>query len=461
MASFAETLSSLHLLTPEQVEQLQTIEPHFPDRAALARELVRRGWLTRFQANKVLRGKGKDLVVGAYRLIERLGEGGMGEVFKAVQIHLSRLAAVKVLASEWGEQTIPLQRFRREIRTVAKQSHPNIVMVYDADEVDGKRYLAMEYHEGTDLRQLVRQSGPLSISQACECARQACLGLQHAHDQGVVHRDVKPGNLFLSSTESRDTIRILDFGLASVSSERNEGNRLTRMGRVLGTVDYVSPEQVKNPGNVDPRSDVYSLGCSLFYLLTGRPPFLQPNRIDRLMARMVDSPPAVREHRPEIPEALDDLVRKMMARDPDQRFSSPRELVPELAKFCSPGGPPSAVPLPSPQLTTNPGETENTEEQTTEDAALSQTGTSSRAFRRVLILGVVAAVLLSLAAYWWGGTSGSSAQAATLRLRLNETEVTFLVDGEDVKSPDPGRRWIRTDFSRAGTTLTAGSQARL
>jgi formylglycine-generating enzyme required for sulfatase activity/serine/threonine protein kinase len=339
------------LLTPGQAQELAQLQKQFPEAHSLAGELVRRGWLTLYQANQLLQGRGAELVLGPYRVLERLGEGGMGQVFRARHIRMDRLVALKVINKDRLAGPKAFQRFTQEARAAARLSHPNIVVAHDSDEVDGRHFLAMEYVDGTDLAKLVNESGPLSVGQACDFARQAALGLQHAHERGVVHRDIKPSNLIVSrgSSGTAPVVKILDFGLGRFDSEANPRTRLTQLGGIVGTVDFVAPEQADNPRTADIRADIYSLGCTLFFLLTGKAAFLGADAESKLAARLVDEPPSPRVFRPEISPALESVLAKMMALMPAQRFQTPAEVATALEPFARSDkvGLASLRPLPS------------------------------------------------------------------------------------------------------------------
>jgi serine/threonine protein kinase len=214
-ASLVDLLRRYRLLEPGQPEQVsRTLQHRFTDPKALARELLQRGWLTPYQANQLLQGRGQELALGSYVLLERLGEGGMGQVFKARHQQMGRVVALKVIRKERLASPDAVRRFQREVRVLAQLDHPNIVRAYDAQEVGGTQLLVMEYVAGTDLAKLVGKEGPLPVGRACEYIRQAALGLQHAHERGVIHRDIKPQNLLLSAG---GTVKVLDLGLARLA----------------------------------------------------------------------------------------------------------------------------------------------------------------------------------------------------------------------------------------------------
>jgi serine/threonine protein kinase len=312
-------------LTPLQLQQLGD---KFSDARALARELVERDLLTPYQVNQLLQGRGQDLLLGPYRILDRLGEGGMGQVFKAHHVSMDRTIALKMIPKERMSDLTAVGRFHREVRAVAKLSHPNIVIAFEVNQAGQTPFLAMEYVDGIDLARLVQQSGPLSIPRACEYIRQAAAGLQHAYEKGLVHRDIKPGNLMVArpNPDGPPVVKILDFGLARFGSESAHLARLTQLGNVVGTVDYMAPEQAQAPRTADIRADVYSLGCSLFYLLTGKPPFPGEEAVEKISARVLGDAPSVRQSRLEVSPALELVLAKMMARDPAERFQTPGEV---------------------------------------------------------------------------------------------------------------------------------------
>src|SRR5262249_46289283 len=234
--------------------------------------------------------------------------------------------------------------------------HPNIVLAYDCGEDRGRHYYAMEYVDGHDLAQLVKDHGPLPVREACEYVRQAALGLQHAQERGLVHRDLKPANLMAVGGGQRagdnkkddfslPIVKILDFGLARFASETRSAGHLTQLGRIVGTVDYISPEQAGDPRTADIRSDIYSLGCCLFYLLTGRPPFEGADAVARIAARALSDAPLLRSVRPDAPPPLEQVLAKMLQRDPKRRYATPAEVAAALDAIVKdrPHQPPLAV----------------------------------------------------------------------------------------------------------------------
>lgn len=289
-----------------------------------------------------------------YRIVELIGCGGMGNVYRAEHRLMNRTVAIKVINSQLVRQSQAVERFRREVQAAAKLSHPNIVAAFDAEQAGDVHFLVMEFVEGTDLASIVKQRGPMSVAEACECVGQAAAGLQHAHEKGMVHRDIKPHNLMRAA---RGQVRILDFGLAGFAAEAGgwvderdaatvpDGHagsgsavqsaaHLTTMGSVMGTPDYMAPEQAVDAHSADVRADIYSLGCTLHFLLTGKPPFDEGNVIEKLKAHAQEPPPSLTTLRRDAPPELARVVARMLAKDPAARFQTPAEVVAALAPFA-------------------------------------------------------------------------------------------------------------------------------
>ena len=284
-----------------------------PEPLAVVKEIRSKRWLTDFQIKEISRGRGQQLTLGPYFLLDLLGEGGMGRVFKARHTRLARDVALKVIRKEKLSKPSVIQRFHQEIRAASQLSHPNVVMAFDADEVDGIHYFAMEYVEGSDLTKVVRDQGPIPIPQGCDYIRQAAIGLQHAHERGLVHRDVKPSNLLLTP---KGQVKILDLGLAMLNNDPGgeDTNRVTHAGLVLGTPDFLAPEQAQNPLGVDIRADVYALGATLFYILTGKVPFDGPTPTDKLIQHITAPPPSLLQHIPDAPPHLEAVIKWLIDR---------------------------------------------------------------------------------------------------------------------------------------------------
>lgn len=316
----------------------------------LAQRLVREKKLTAYQATALYQGKGSGLVLGKYVILDKIGEGGMGMVFQARHRLMERVVALKVLPPEMVKSPDSVKRFQREVRAAAKLEHPHVVNALDADQDKGVHFLVMQFVAGADLSSVVKRQGPLPPEKAVECILQAARGLEYAHSQGVVHRDIKPANLLLA----RDgTVKILDMGLARIDAEVGAGGQadLTNTGAMMGTVDYMSPEQALNTKNADQRSDIYSLGASLWYLLTGRSLYGGDSLMERLLAHREQpipslADPSIAGTSPAgITPALDSVFRKMVAKRPEDRYQSMTEVIADLTACITPGATPLSVSM--------------------------------------------------------------------------------------------------------------------
>jgi serine/threonine protein kinase len=339
-------------------EDLARLLPELPDTnrgRLLARDLVARGVLTRFQAERLLAGRTAGFVLGPYSVLDEIGRGGMGRVYRAEHRTMRRIVALKVLAPEVLSDARALHLFLREVRAVAQLVHPNIVTAYDANEVNGRHYLVLEYVDGPNLEQLVRQQGPLPVGAACDYIRQAANGLQCAHQLGMVHRDIKPANILVQRRGQDDTlpglVKISDFGLARLSTRdaRRPGHSapgtiLTRDNTVMGTPDYLSPEQSRDLHQTDIRSDLYSLGCTFYFLLAGRPPFPGGSTVDKLIRHSTEVPDPVTHFRADVPPDVQDILERLLAKQPADRFQTPAELAAALEPYAVSGPIPWAPP---------------------------------------------------------------------------------------------------------------------
>lgn len=297
-----------------------------------AEYLIRKKVLTPWQAEKLLQGKHKGFFLGKYRLLSLLGKGGMSSVYLAEHVLMRRRCAIKVLPTRRVHDASYLGRFHREAQAVASLDHPNIVRAYDVDhELDGDmeiHFLVMEFVDGKSLLDIVQQRGPLSARDAAEYIRQAALGLQHAHEAGLVHRDIKPGNLLV---DTGGTVKLLDLGLARFFETTEEVSLTVQHDeRVLGTADYLAPEQAVDSHKVDARADLYSLGCTLYFCLTGHPPFTQGTLAQRLLAHQTKEPPDVETERKDMPAELSAILKRMMSKQASDRQPSAAEVATEL-----------------------------------------------------------------------------------------------------------------------------------
>ncbi|MBL8795821.1 MAG: protein kinase [Planctomycetia bacterium] len=336
--NLARSLCELPLLdAPQQKELTETLQKQFPEQVALAKELIRRGWLTLWQARLLLQGRAAGLVLGEYVLLDLLGEGGNGQVFKARQQRLKRIVALKVIRPELMADQDIVKRFYREIEVASHLSDPHIVHAFDAGMIGSTLVMAMEFVDGVDLQRMVKEKGPLPPAVACEYIRQAALGLQHAHEKGLVHRDIKPANLLVTRTgpqRSAPMVKILDLGLARLhqpppGSKTQNLTVLAGNQTVMGTPDYQAPEQAIDFHMADVRSDLYSLGCTLYYLLTGRPPF-EGSLAEKLIKHQQAKPKPIEEIRTDLPVDLPIILDKLMAKQPRERFQTPAELAQAL-----------------------------------------------------------------------------------------------------------------------------------
>jgi serine/threonine protein kinase/CubicO group peptidase (beta-lactamase class C family) len=282
-----------------------------------------------------------------YDILRELGRGGMGVVYLAKNKPMDRLEVLKVINTAMLDHPDAVERFLREIRSAAKLSHANVVTAYSVLQLGGLLAFAMEYIEGQDLASLVKSRGPLPIVHACYYVQQAAGGLQHAFEKQMVHRDIKPQNLILAREGKKHIVKVLDFGLAKVMREKSEDTGLTSEGRMMGTPDYIAPEQALDAARADIRADIYSLGCTLYYLLAGRPPFSGSSLSAILLAHQMEEARPLNLVRPEVAEELAAVVRKMMAKTPGKRYQTPLEVVQALAPFVKQGATPKPSPEPS------------------------------------------------------------------------------------------------------------------
>jgi eukaryotic-like serine/threonine-protein kinase len=336
------------ILTPPQLEEVKRVlQQRLPDPKTLTQELLHRGWLTAYQARELGSGRGAGLVLDNYLLLEPLGIGGSGQVFKARHRKMGRLVALKVLRPDVVKDREIVQRFYREIEVASQLSHPNIVLAYEAGPIGGSLVLIMEFVEGTDLERLVQQSGPLPVPRACNYIRQAAVGLQYAHERGLVHRDIKPSNLLVAKpgpgkTQLGNIIKILDLGLARLQ-QPVRGSRTANLtvlagnSVMQGTPDYMAPEQALDFHNADNRSDIYSLGCTFYFLLAGQPPFPGGTLAEKLLKHQMGQARPIEELRNDVPPAVAEVLRRMLAKQPADRYAAAGDIAAALSPFAQPG----------------------------------------------------------------------------------------------------------------------------
>jgi serine/threonine-protein kinase len=324
------------------------------DGAEAAGTMVAAGKLTPYQADAILGRRFADLRMGNYEILDRLGAGGMGTVFKARHRRMKRVVALKLLSREVAASGTLAERFQREVETIARLNHPNIVMAFDADEGEAGPFLVMEFVNGRDLASEVAQGGPRPVADAVDRLLQAARGLEYAHAQGIVHRDIKPQNIL---RDAGGVVKVADLGLARFSAPDSASTAnlsLTQAGTVVGTAEYMSPEQAIDSGQVDHRADVYSLGCTLYFLLTGGAPY-QASSIMSMFLKHREAPiPDVRAARPDVPAELEAIFRRMVAKAPADRFQSMTDVVKALEQVQSKVGPAGAPAGPRPVAPAEP-----------------------------------------------------------------------------------------------------------
>jgi len=340
IATLPPLLDELNLLTEVEAWAFLDALPEERRRALrsaadFAQELAKAGKLTAFQAAVLAKGRGKDLAIDHYVVMRQIGAGGMGKVYQVRHRRLRKLLALKLVDPAFARSRLAIERFRREIEATAQLSHPNLVVAYDAGEFNGRPYFVMEYVDGTDLSRLVREQGGLPLDLAIDAIRQAALGLKEAHQHGIIHRDIKPHNLLLAND---GTVKVSDLGLARYSAAAGPDgaeHELTRFGTVLGSVYYIAPEQARNARDADHRSDIYGLGCTLHTLLIGLPPFRGETAVNVVLAHRLQPIPSLRDQRPDVPQALDDLFQRMVAKDPNDRPQSMCDVIDALTRCRS------------------------------------------------------------------------------------------------------------------------------
>ena len=358
-----DTLRQHGLLGAEHLAQLPNLAPgRCGDARSLAKVMIQRGWLSVYQVNELLSGRADQLVIGPYLVLERLGQGGLSAVYKAKHREHGNLVAVKIIKPEVFASPEGRQQFLQEIEAMARLDHANVVQFCDADEWKNTFYFAMEYVEGTDLGKVVRLSGALPVAEASDYIRQAALGLQHAYERNLIHRDIKPVNLFLTHISEgprskplsvgkttmcmKPLIKILDWGLACMKAPKGQTSEIAEQG-ILGTADYLSPEQARNAGAADIRSDIYSLGCSLYFLLTGQPPFPDGTLMQKLLQHQQSEPIPIECFREDVPATLTAVLKRMTAKKPEDRYQTPASLAVALMPFTRRPGTGSGTTLPT------------------------------------------------------------------------------------------------------------------
>ncbi len=280
---------------------------------------------------------GRELLgttLGPYRLEQFIGGGGMGAVFRAHDTTLDRVVAVKVLAGRQADDEEMLRRFRNEAQSAARLDHENIGRVHAVGSEAGWHFIVLEYIEGRNVRDIVRDEGPFDVARTVDVAIQVADALEHASERAVVHRDIKPSNIVITPA---GRARIVDMGLARLHQMAGDRD-LTISGMTLGTFDYISPEQARDPREADVRSDLYSLGCTMFFMLVGRPPFADGTMVQKLLQHQQEQPPAIEKLRPDVPRRLAGIIARLMAKKPGDRYQRPADLVADLAALAADQG---------------------------------------------------------------------------------------------------------------------------
>ncbi|MBI3839779.1 MAG: serine/threonine protein kinase [Planctomycetia bacterium] len=325
---FVELVERSKLIPSDQLSAVvadwksQATLSELDDARHCAAQLVERGLLTHWQARKLLEGRHRGFYLGRYKLLDHLGSGGMSSVYLAEHVLMQRRVAIKVLPHNRVSDSSYLARFHLEAQAAAALDHRNIVRAYDLDNEGKIHYLVMEYIEGRDLHAMVCQDGPLDYHVAANYIAQAATGLDHAHHCGLIHRDIKPANLLV---DRNGTVKILDMGLAKFTGGNRPNPGFAQDEHVLGTADYLAPEQAVNSQTVDERADIYALGCTLYFLLTGHPPFAVGTSIERMTAHQQQLAPSVVIDRPDAPAALVAICRRMMEKSPENRYQTASE----------------------------------------------------------------------------------------------------------------------------------------
>ncbi|MBY0526444.1 MAG: protein kinase [Gemmataceae bacterium] len=449
--AFVDALRRKGLLDPRQLEAIgSALKKRHSEPRDLAQALLKKGWLTAYQINQLLQGHGDDLILGQYVLLERLGEGGMGQVFKARHRGLKRDVALKVIRKDRLGNAEAVRRFQREIHVAAQLSHPNVVAGLDADQIGDTHLFVMEHVEGADLGKIVKERGRIPVGQACDYIRQAALGLQHAHEKSMVHRDIKPSNLLLS--DQGGLVKVLDLGLSRLHqplSDKTIDATLTQSGSVFGTPDYMSPEQARDAHTVDIRGDIYSLGCTLYHLLAGQVPFPGGTAMEKVFKQQLDEPEPIERVCPEVPRGLAAVLRKMMAKKPEDRFETPADVAKALEPFAEPISDSGAVALGNDPRSAS---TDTARKAGRTSRTIGDTGARRPRNRaRVLVPLCIAVLLLGggLLAFQFGrsgddgpkSTAGNGVvQGPTSELRTDKGPATWPMTGK--KDPLPTRKEI-------------------
>jgi eukaryotic-like serine/threonine-protein kinase len=348
--SFLHLLRESRLLSDDQLDQLEG-QVNTTDMTKLSAHLLESEWLTAYQLKRIVEGQPRGLLLGQYRVLGELGEGGFGKVYKAVHGMMNRVAAVKVIAPKWAQNPSGRNLFLREVSAITRLTHPNIALAYDANQTDDMLWFAMEYVEGLNLEQFVARRNPLPIPFVCSVMLQVARALQFAHENGIVHRDVKPANLLLPGADASALgrgletapqpvcrydsagalVKVVDFGLAKFFPIGTpQASSICQEGACVGTPLYMSPEQARNSHRVDIRSDLYSLGCVFYFALTGRPPFQGATPVEVVTQHLEREPEPLASLRPDVPPEVAGIVHRLLAKKAERRFQTPLAFIESL-----------------------------------------------------------------------------------------------------------------------------------
>src|SRR5262245_1445411 len=331
LEDFVETVRQSGLVPETQFQQILTKQEDSPaDPSSLCEELISSGLITPWQRDKLVSGKYRGFFLGKYKLLAELGAGGMGTVFLAEHRIMRHRVAIKTMAQRTIGNEGYRKRFEQEARAAATVSHPRVVRAFDFDVDRDIYFLVMEYVEGEDLQKIVHRDGIMPIPVAAECIRQAAEGLEAIHQAGLIHRDIKPSNLLV---DLQGNVRILDLGLARIESDESPSLTLMHEARIIGTADFVAPEQARNSHHIDHRADLYSLGGTFYFLLTGRPPFATGSSMERVIDHQIKLPTDVRKLRSEVPAEVAYLCHKLLAKKPEDRMQSAAEVVEAIGNW--------------------------------------------------------------------------------------------------------------------------------
>ena len=329
---FLSQLSDSGILPEEKLKVVVSKKNSFADGEALARDMIKSNLLTKYQAEQILGGRTKHLVMGKYQILEKIGAGGMGQVYKAYHSGTGRVVAIKVILSKSKIDPEVVRRFEREVKAAAKLVHQNIITVFDVDQTNGRVFMVMEYIKGHDLAAIIVKKGKLGLPDTINYILQIANGLKYAHDQGVIHRDIKPGNIII---DANGNVKIVDMGLAKIETDSNQEDisMLTGATAIMGTVDFMSPEQGFSSRDVDVRTDIYSLGATLFYLLTGKFMYAGNSAFAKLLAHRESPIPSLCTAMPGLPLELENIFLKMVAKNPVDRYASMTQVISALSSL--------------------------------------------------------------------------------------------------------------------------------